>query len=73
MTSLDIARQGYSAARQIEIQRKAGVLMVGELERLMKHVLAGFEQMMATEAAAPPPPARNVRGFAPIVHDGGRQ
>lgn len=62
MTSLDIARQGYSAARQIEIQRRAEVLSPAELERLMKHVLAGFEQMMPTGEAPPPVPPGVVRG-----------
>lgn len=76
MTSLDIARQGYSAARQIEIQRRADVLMPAELERLMKHVLAGFEQMMpggeAPPSAPPPIPPAIVRGGALKVHEGGR-
>ena len=48
MTSLDIARQGYSAARQIRAQMNANVLTPGELDRLMRKVEAGFAQMMPT-------------------------
>ena len=70
MTSLDIARQGRIAARQIRSQMEAGVLMVGELDRLLKKVEAGFEQMVPEADAPAGPPA--ARGFAPIVHDGGR-
>jgi len=52
MNSLDIARQGKSAARQIESQMDAGVLTDGELRRLMKKVREGYEQMVPS---APPP------------------
>ncbi len=68
MTSLDKARQGRSAARQIRAQARAGVLTPAELTRLLDKVDAGFEQMMGQ--TEPPPPA--ARGFAPVVHDGGR-
>lgn len=46
MNSLDIARQGKSAARQIRAQMTAGVLTQPELDRLMRKVEAGYEQMM---------------------------
>lgn len=51
MTSLDTARQGKSAARQIRSQMNAGVLTQGELDRLLRKVEAGFEEMMPS----PPP------------------
>lgn len=46
MNSLDTARQGKSAARQIRAQMNAGVLTEGELDRLMRKVEAGYEQML---------------------------
>ncbi|HEY3696508.1 hypothetical protein [Phenylobacterium sp.] len=46
MTSLDQARQGRSAARQIRNQAQAGVLTARELYRLLDKVDAGFEQML---------------------------
>lgn len=68
MTSLDKARQGKSAARQIRSMMRAGCLTDRELDRLLTKVEDGFEQMVP----AAPPPAPKGRGFAPIVHDGGR-
>lgn len=68
MTALDKARQGRSAARQIRQQMAAGVLTDRELDRLMRKVEEGFSQMMGEE----PPPLARGRGFAPVVHDGGR-
>lgn len=53
MNTLDIARQGKSAARQIESQMEAGVLTDAELRRLMKKVREGFEQMMPASPAPP--------------------
>lgn len=70
MISLDVARQGYSAARQLDAQRRAKCISEAELDRLLKKVLAGYEQLMGVESAAPPPPSG--RGFAPVVHEGGR-
>jgi len=64
MNTLDIARQGKSAARQIRAQMQAGVLTQPELDRLLAKVEAGFEQMMP-EPPAPPPrrdPFTVVRG-----------
>jgi hypothetical protein len=46
MTSLDIARQGKSAARQIRAQMNAKVLTAGELDRLLRKVEAGYEQLL---------------------------
>ena len=54
MNTLDIARQGKSAARQIRAQMQAGVLTQAELDRLLAKVEAGFEQMMPEQAAPPP-------------------
>jgi len=71
LTSLDQARQGKSAARQIRIAAQAGVLTGPELFRLLDKVDAGFAQMLP-EAAPPPIATSAARGFAPIVHDGGR-
>lgn len=75
MTSLDIARQGHSAARQMIAQRNAGVLTTREFDRLMEKVLAGFEQMMPAPVTPPPPPVIPpgvVRASTLVVHDGGR-
>lgn len=51
MNTLETARQGKSAARQIRAQMNAGVLTQPELDRLMRKVEAGFEQMLPS----PPP------------------
>lgn len=72
MTSLDIARQGKAAARQLRAQARAGVLSKSEFSRLLDKIEAGFEQMMPSEEPTQPLPAGVRRGFAPIVHDGGR-
>lgn len=50
MTSLDTARQGKSAARQIRSQMNAGVLTQPELDRLLRKVEAGFEEMMPSRS-----------------------
>jgi len=71
MTSLDKARKGRSAIRQIQSQCRAGVLTPRELDRLLKVAEEGFDQMMGDEPA-PSVPANATRGFAPVVHDGGR-
>lgn len=66
-TSLDKARQGASAARQIRAQMRAGVLTQPELDRLMKQVEAGFEQMMGPAPVLPRPrtPFTVIRGDRP--------
>lgn len=46
MNSLNIIRQGKSAARQIRAQVEAGVLTDAEFARLIKKVLDGFEQAL---------------------------
>jgi serine phosphatase RsbU (regulator of sigma subunit) len=50
MTSLDKARQGKSAVRQIRAQMEAGVLQRAELDRLLTVAEEGFEQMVPTPA-----------------------
>jgi hypothetical protein len=54
VNTLDIARQGKSAARQIRAQMSAGVLTDAELDRLLKKVEAGFEQMIPAGQGTPP-------------------
>ena len=49
MTSLDKARQGKSAARQIRSLARTNCLTGPELIRLLDVVDAGFEQMMPSE------------------------
>lgn len=68
MNSLDIARQGRSAARQIRSQLRAGVLTPRELDRLLIKVEDGFEQMMG-EPAPPPIPA-DLRGALTLLPGG---
>ncbi len=46
MNTLNTIRQGYSAARQIRAQMKAGVLSEAELERLMKKIEAAFDEVI---------------------------
>lgn len=46
MTSLNIARQGKSAARQIRAQMNVRVLTQGELDRLLRKIEAGFEALL---------------------------
>lgn len=53
MNSLDLARQGKSAARQIRSQMNAGVLTAAELDRLLAKVEAGFDQMVPGPDFAP--------------------
>ncbi|MDZ4376178.1 MAG: hypothetical protein U1C74_32755 [Phenylobacterium sp.] len=77
MTSLDQARQGRSAARQIRVQAKAGVLTGPELFRLLEKVDAGFAQMMGDDAAQAggaqaPPESPPRRGPDLTILDGGR-
>lgn len=62
MNTLDLARQGKSAARQIRAQMEAGVLTQPELDRLLAKVEAGFEQMMPTPPAPRRDPFTVVRG-----------
>jgi hypothetical protein len=81
MTSLDIARQGRAAARQIRQQAAAGVLTDRELNRLLDKIDAGFNQMMGPPegGAAPadlprgprPLPPGVQRGFRPELIPGG--
>ncbi|CAN5612559.1 hypothetical protein BH10PSE5_BH10PSE5_01540 [soil metagenome] len=52
MNTLDKARQGKSAARQIRAQMNSGVLTMAELDRLMRKVEGGFEELLP--AALPP-------------------
>jgi hypothetical protein len=73
MTSLDKARQGRSAARQIRSQARAGVLTGPELFRLLDKVDAGFEQMMGAQEKLAPKARDRGDGFAVTVHDGGRR
>jgi hypothetical protein len=68
MNTLDIARNGRSAARQIRAQMRAGVLTNAELERLLAKVEEGFEQMMGPHPLDAPAPAVRVLH----VYDGGR-
>lgn len=67
MNSLNVARQGKSAARQIKAQMDSGVLTQPELARLMKKVIAGFEEMVP--AAMPLPEATQLgrRGAFEVV------
>jgi len=65
MNTLDIARNGRSAARQIRAQMKAGVLTDRELERLLDKVEQGFDQMMGRATRPEPPPMVLVRGGRP--------
>lgn len=67
MNSLDIARQGKSAARQLRAQARAGVLTDREFDRLMAKVEAGFEQMIPTPSSIAPAVEASFR-----VIDGGR-
>lgn len=53
MNSLDTARQGKSAARQIRAQMKAGVLTAAELDRLLRKVEAGYEELLPAPLAPP--------------------
>jgi hypothetical protein len=53
MCSLEKARQGKSALRQIRAQMTAGVLSPAEFDRLMKVAEEGFEQMVPGPVAAP--------------------
>jgi hypothetical protein len=70
MNTLDIARNGRSAARQIRAQFKAGVLTPHELERLLNAVDAGFAQMMGPLPSDAPP----VRAPRPVgFYDGARR
>lgn len=46
MNTLDTARQGKSAARQIRSQMNAGVLTQAELDRLLRKVEAGYEELL---------------------------
>lgn len=52
MNTLDKARQGKSAARQIRAQMTTGVLTQAELDRLLRKVEAGYEELLP----APMPP-----------------
>ncbi|MFD3263357.1 hypothetical protein [Phenylobacterium ferrooxidans] len=52
MDSLDTARQGKSAARQIRAQINSNTLTPGELDRLLRKVEAGYEVLLP----APLPP-----------------
>ena len=65
MNTLDIARNGKSAARQIRSQARAGVLTGSELYRLLDAVDAGFEQMMPSEGR------QQMKGEFSVI-DGGR-
>jgi hypothetical protein len=70
MTSLDLARQGKSAARQLRAMMNAKVIITDrELDRLLSKIEEGFEQMMPTRPTTPTPD-RGSRGLT--VHDGGR-
>jgi len=66
MNTLDIARNGRSAARQIRAQMDAGVLTQAELTRLLAAVEAGFDQMIGGVPARPAPPPM-------VVIQGGRR
>lgn len=69
MNTLDKARLGKNAARQLRSLMNARcVITERDLDRLLTEIEEGFAQMMP-EAPTPP----KGRGFAPIVHDGGRQ
>ena len=68
MTSLDKARQGRSAVRQALILQRENALTPRELTRLLRVAEEGFDQMMGEQDPLLPPP----RGFAPVVHPGGR-
>lgn len=46
MNTLDKARQGKSAARQIRAQMTTGVLTQAELDRLLRKVEAGYEELL---------------------------
>ena len=46
MTSLNIALQGKSAARQIRSQMNVHVLTSGELDRLLRKIEAGFDALL---------------------------
>lgn len=63
MTSLEKARQGKSAIRQIRAQLEAGVMTTGELNRLLRVAEEGFEQMVPE----PPPPPPRARGPFTVV------
>lgn len=52
MNTLDKARQGKSAARQIRAQMNSHTLTPSELDRLLRKVEAGYEELLP----APLPP-----------------
>jgi len=73
MNTLDIARNGRNAARQIRAQMREGVLTQPELDRLLTAVEAGFDQMMGphpldSSTLLPAPAVRLAH-----VYEGGRR
>lgn len=70
MNSLNIARQGRSAIRQIRILAREGVLTPRELDRLLVKAEEGFDQMMGESEPAPAIPPSVRRGLT-LVHDRG--
>ena len=46
MNTLDKARQGKSAARQIRVLMNSGSLIQADLDRLLKKVEEGYEELL---------------------------
>jgi hypothetical protein len=65
MTSLDKARKGRSAIRQIKSLKRAHLLTPQLLDQLLETAEEGFSQMMGEQPATPAPPSLT-------VHTGGR-
>lgn len=59
MNTLDKARQGKSAARQIRAQMSSGTLTQPELDRLLRKVEAGYEELLPA-----PMPAMEIEALA---------
>ena len=49
MTSLDAARQGRAAVRQLRALMRTGTINQRDLDRLLGKIEAGFEQMMGED------------------------